>query len=135
MLIAESEDTIARFKARCIERFGAQEAFGGPESLPLEQRIARHRNAYQLMLVKCGEGSSLRIGSELAVLLSNANRAIEAWQLMKKLISFCQQYHGREHRNTKASEQTLADIIQMRQDSPCYATKPWFIIYGHWIRR
>jgi hypothetical protein len=46
--VAQKEATISRFKASCIERFGAQEAFGKPESL--EQRIERQRNYYHIQV-------------------------------------------------------------------------------------
>jgi hypothetical protein len=105
--IAESEATIAYFKERCIERFGVQEAFGELESL--EQRIERRRSAYQLMLEHChSEAISLQAGSELATLLRSANRTIEAWRLLNRLVAISTQHHGREHGNTKKLERQLA---------------------------
>jgi hypothetical protein len=99
---------IARFKENCIERFGAQEAFGEIESL--EQRIERRRKAYQLTVEKRTEASSLTNGIHLANLLMDTNRTIETWRLMKRLIAISQQHHGREHSFTKLLEQNLAEF-------------------------
>jgi hypothetical protein len=103
--VLESESTIAFFRKVCIERFGAQETFGKLESL--EQKIERLRNTYHMALEQLGEVASLKIGTDLASSLRRANRTIEAWRLMKRLIAIKQQYYGREHRSTKALERLL----------------------------
>jgi hypothetical protein len=108
MLVTQVEDFIAFFKEVCIERFGAQEAFGEFESL--EQRIERRRNAYQLVLETYGEAISLQAGLDLANLLSDAKHTVEAWRLLNRLVATSTQHHGCEHRMTKGLEQKLADI-------------------------
>jgi hypothetical protein len=96
--VARSEDTIARYKARCMKRFGSHGAFG--ELFSLEQMIEMHRNIYYLTLEEHGEVASLRDGSVYAISLIAGKRTIEAWRLLKRLIATSQQYHGREHRST-----------------------------------
>jgi hypothetical protein len=87
--------------------FGAGEAFGEPESL--EQRTERCRKIYHMRLERYGEAFSLEAGLALATLLSKADRTIEAWRLLKKLIPISTQHHGREHSYTKMLERELTD--------------------------
>jgi hypothetical protein len=63
--------------------------------------MSENRNPSEVSVLKAGLG--------LAVLLSNANRTIEAWRLKKRLITISRQYHGREHSNTKFLEQKLTN--------------------------
>jgi hypothetical protein len=59
-----TEILIANFRAICIQKFGAQEAFGKPETD--EQVLERHRNAHQMTVEKQGEVTSLIQGANLA---------------------------------------------------------------------
>jgi hypothetical protein len=104
--IIASEVTIARFKASCIERFGAQEAFGEPQTK--EQLLHMQRNAYHARLEKYGEYLTLTNGTELAFSLKEAYHTIEAWRLMKRLISLSKQHHGQDHSCTKGLERLLS---------------------------
>jgi hypothetical protein len=105
--VAKVETSIAYFKERCVERFGAQEAFGKPS---VEKVIERLRNTYQLMSENFGEATSLQAGVDLATLLSNANHTVESWRLSKRLLAISQQYHGREHGTTIKIEGILANL-------------------------
>jgi hypothetical protein len=59
------EAKIAKFKARCIKKFGAQEAFGRPETQ--EQVLDRLRTAYQMSVERNGEEVSCLVeGGNLA---------------------------------------------------------------------
>jgi hypothetical protein len=49
----------------CIKKFGAQEAFGKPETE--EQVLDRFQNAYQLEVEKHGEVFSTSMGTNLAL--------------------------------------------------------------------
>jgi hypothetical protein len=122
--VAELEATSAYFKARCIERFGAQEAFGELESL--EQLIERRRKAYQMRLENYAEASPITNGIILSILLRKANRTIEAWRLLKRLIAISTQHHGREHRSTKELEETLATFKCDKIQIVTLRTKPSF---------
>jgi hypothetical protein len=59
-----NETQVAHFRAICIPKFGAHEAFGKPETK--EQVLERCRVTYQMSVEKRGEVSSLTQGSNLA---------------------------------------------------------------------
>jgi hypothetical protein len=60
------EAKIVHFKAMCIDKFGAQEAFGKPQTQ--EQVLELQRISYQVAVSQKGEASpvSLTLGSNLA---------------------------------------------------------------------
>jgi hypothetical protein len=95
---AQSEARISRFKAICIRKFGAQEAFGRPESK--EQVLERQQTAYQLLVENRGDVEALNVGFQAATSLQKTLRRIEAWRLLKRLIAVSNQHHGREHATT-----------------------------------
>jgi hypothetical protein len=95
----EKETLIAWYEAICIQKFGAQEAFGKSETK--EQVLERFRTSYQLEIEKYGEVSSLATGLGLATLLRQSHHTIEAWRLFKRLIVASKQHHGPEHWLTK----------------------------------
>jgi hypothetical protein len=68
-----TEAQIAQYKAKCIKKFGAQVAFGKPETQ--EQVLERFRTSYQMSVEKSGEVSCLILGAQLAV--EYANRTIQ----------------------------------------------------------
>jgi hypothetical protein len=76
---------VAQYRAICIQTFGAQEAFGKPESQ--EQTLERIRFSYQNDVKKLGEVLYLTMGSNLATELCYSHHIIEAWQLLKRLIA------------------------------------------------
>jgi hypothetical protein len=106
--VAELEVEIASFKTRCIERFGAHEAFGALETKT--EMIEKSRKAYQLLLENYGEAVHIKVGPEIAYILSKSQHTIEAWRLLKRLVAISQQHHGREHRNTIEIERMLANL-------------------------
>jgi hypothetical protein len=55
-----------------------------------------------------GEVVSLDMGANLALILVQSTKRIEAWQLMKRLIATSKQHLGREHHVTKSLETTSA---------------------------
>jgi hypothetical protein len=62
-----------------------------------------------VILEKYGEAFfSITAGTNLAVSLNDANRTIEAWRVLKKLVAISTQHHGCEHRMTKRMEHNLA---------------------------
>jgi hypothetical protein len=94
-----TEAQIAKCKAKCIKKFGAQEAFGKPETQ--EQVLESVRASYQLGVEKNGEVSSLMQGSHLANQLRNSRRTIEAWRLLKRLIGISKQHPAQSTRPRK----------------------------------
>jgi hypothetical protein len=91
-----------------IEKFGALRAFGNPETK--EQVVKKQRLAYQAVVNDLGENSSLDQGIHLLKVLYKANCAVEAWRLLKRLITISQQHHGREHGTTIFLENTLPEF-------------------------
>jgi hypothetical protein len=94
-----AESQIAHFKAECIKKFGAQEAFSKAETK--ERLLERFRASYQMSVVRSGEVSSLAMGSNSAFELRKSDHTIEAWRLLNRLIAISKQYHGPEHKTTK----------------------------------
>jgi hypothetical protein len=103
------EAKLARFKAKCIKKFGAQEVFGKPETQ--EQILGRFRVTYQLTVKEYGEVSanSIIYGSNLALELCKPYCTIEAWRLLKRLVAISKQLNGQEHPDTKDLKHTLFD--------------------------
>lgn len=97
--------TIASYKAKCIEKFGAQEAFGRPETN--EEFLERQRNVYRVMLDAGGEIQYINQGSDLAIALIETHRTLESWRLLKRLIAICKQHHGQKHWFTSELEKIL----------------------------
>jgi hypothetical protein len=64
-----AEKQIAHYRAKCIRKFGAQEAFGTPETK--EQVIERCRASYDMSVEQSGDVLSLTLGSNLATELMN----------------------------------------------------------------
>jgi hypothetical protein len=104
-MIIDTETQIAYYRAICIQKVGAQEAFGKPETH--EQLPERCRISYQMSVEQSGEVSSLILGSNLAIRLRKSDRTIEAWRLFKRLIAISKQHHGPEHYITKDLERGL----------------------------
>jgi hypothetical protein len=89
---------IAHYKATCIQKFAAQEAFGEPETA--EQVLQRHRNAFRIAVEMSRDVLSLTMGSNLAIELRDSNHTIEACRLLKRLVAISKQHHGPEHKIT-----------------------------------
>lgn len=100
-----TEAQIAQFKAKCVERFGAQEAFGKPETQA--QVLERCRASYRMSIEKHGEVASLTNGADLAMELRDLRHTIEAWRLVKRLIAISKQCHGPGHKITIDLERRL----------------------------
>lgn len=98
--MVDSDVRIAHFKATCIEKFGAQDAFGEVETD--EQVLEKQRNAYQLALEKCNGVHVLNsgIGVDYVRALLTSKHTIEVWRLLKRLIAISTQHHSRGHRMT-----------------------------------
>jgi hypothetical protein len=72
------EADIANFKAKCIEKFGAQEAFGKP--VTREEVLEKILTAFQPRPVSSSRQNAARG-------LIKSHRIIEAWRLLKRLVA------------------------------------------------
>jgi hypothetical protein len=94
-----TETQIVHYRAICIEKFGAQEAFG---------KLERNVELLIRCMLKGLERFNLsRRAQNLVLQLRNSHRTIEAWRLLNKLIAISKQHHGPEHKITQGLENKL----------------------------